>query len=202
MSNNKRIAKAYNNAADWYDDNHFEQLEQKKPYLSLVSTHLAATNDAIILDLGCGTGLPIAQFFINSGYHVTGVDISKNMIKKCQTRFPSQEWIIADMTQLSLMKTFNAIIMWDSFFHLTPDKQKNMFSVLRKHCANNALLVFNSGTTNGESYSNWAGQDFYHASLDIKEYDQLLKINNFMILRRDLYEVGTMAIWVATFQEA
>jgi trans-aconitate methyltransferase len=161
MCKTSQIARVYNNAADWYDENHLEYMERKRPYLDLVSAHLPASPDATILDLGCGTGRPIAQFFIEKGYRITGIDVSTNMITKCQIRFPHQEWIVADMARLSLGKTFAAVIMWDSLFHLTPDGQRTMFAVLGKHSASNALLVFNTGTQNGESRSNWAAQDFW-----------------------------------------
>jgi ubiquinone/menaquinone biosynthesis C-methylase UbiE len=34
-----------------------------------------------VLDLGCGTGRPIAQFLIDHGLQVTGVDQSVNMLE-------------------------------------------------------------------------------------------------------------------------
>ncbi|CAI0804449.1 Predicted methyltransferase (contains TPR repeat) [Serratia entomophila] len=35
-----------------------------------------------ILDIGCGNGVPIAQYFITQGREVTGVDSSAAMIEK------------------------------------------------------------------------------------------------------------------------
>jgi SAM-dependent methyltransferase len=41
-----------------------------------------------ILDIGCGSAEPIARFFIEQGYAVTGVDSSPSLIDICTRRFP------------------------------------------------------------------------------------------------------------------
>ncbi|PYA93477.1 methyltransferase domain-containing protein, partial [Serratia marcescens] len=47
--------------------------------------------NARLLDLGCGNGTPIAAYFIEQGYRVTGVDGAQAMIARCRQRFPQQE---------------------------------------------------------------------------------------------------------------
>jgi ubiquinone/menaquinone biosynthesis C-methylase UbiE len=84
---------------------------------------------ATVLDLGCGSGRPVAQHMVAQGLHVTGVDSSPTMISFCRDRLPDQEWIIADMRQLALGRHFDGIVAWDSFFHLDPDAQRRMFAV-------------------------------------------------------------------------
>lgn len=37
-----------------------------------------------VLDIGCGTAEPIARFFIDSGFAVTGIDASPAMIQICK----------------------------------------------------------------------------------------------------------------------
>ncbi|HAT2629346.1 TPA: class I SAM-dependent methyltransferase, partial [Serratia marcescens] len=58
--------------------------------------------NARLLDLGCGNGTPIAAYFIEQGYRVTGVDGAQAMIARCRQRFPQQEWRKMDMRQLDL----------------------------------------------------------------------------------------------------
>ena len=97
-----------------------------------------------ILDIGCGSGDPIARYFIDAGHHVTGVDSSPAMIAICQARFPSKTWTTADMRTLSLGRRFEGILAWDSFFHLRPVDQRAMFPIFFRHAAANAALMFNS----------------------------------------------------------
>ena len=44
---------------------------------------------AAIVDIGCGSAEPIARYFIEKGYDVTGVDSSPALIDICKTRFPA-----------------------------------------------------------------------------------------------------------------
>jgi SAM-dependent methyltransferase len=39
-----------------------------------------------VLDLGCGSGRPIAQHIVERGLHVTGVDSSPTMISLCHSK--------------------------------------------------------------------------------------------------------------------
>ncbi|WP_225421319.1 class I SAM-dependent DNA methyltransferase [Sphingomonas parva] len=69
-----------------------------------------------VLDLGCGSGRPIARHLIDAGLHVTGIDVAPRMVALCAERFPGHDWRVADMTELALGRRFDGILAWDSFF--------------------------------------------------------------------------------------
>ncbi|MGC2636294.1 MAG: methyltransferase domain-containing protein [Acidobacteriaceae bacterium] len=121
---------------------------------------------ATILDLGCGSGRPIAAYFIGCGYAVTGVDSSPALIDLCRSRFPQSEWMVADMRTLELGRRFDGAIAWDSFFHLNPDDQRAAFRVFARHVQSRGALMFTSGGKHGEVLSEFAGEPLYHASLE------------------------------------
>ena len=77
-----------------------------------------------ILDLGCGTGEPIASHIAQRGYRVTGVDESQEMLAIAREVLPEAELIHADMVSIDISEQFAAAVAWDSMFH-----------VLRKHHA-------------------------------------------------------------------
>jgi SAM-dependent methyltransferase len=155
--------------------------------------------DAAILDIGCGSAEPIARYFIEKGYDVTGVDSSPALIDICKTRFPRQEWIVADMRRLSLNWSFNGILAWDSFFHLCPEDQRRMFPIFRKHAAPNAALMFTSGPAHGEAIGTFRGEPLYHASLDETEYRSLLDRCGFDVMSHVVEDLscGGHTIWLA-----
>lgn len=80
--------------------------------------------NARVMDLGCGAGEPIARFFIERGFDLTGVDAAPAMIAISKERFPDAKWVVADMRGLVLPLRFDAVIAWDSFFHLSRDEQR------------------------------------------------------------------------------
>jgi len=152
-----------------------------------------------ILDLGCGTGHPIARYFIERGYDVTGVDAAPSMIAICRRRFPEMTWLVRDMRRLSLGRRFDAIVAWDSFFHLLRDEQRAMFSVFRELIAPGGCLLFTSGPTESEAIGDLYGRALYHASLSTEEYRRLLAANGYVVLvhRPEDPKCGGHTVWLA-----
>ncbi len=136
-----------------------------------------------ILDIGCGNGVPIADYFIRQGFQVTGVDSAKSMIDRCQQRFPLHRWVQTDMRILALPGKFDGLIAWDSFFHLTREDQRRMFAIFRQHANSRAVLMFTSGPGNGEAIGAFEGEALYHASLAPAEYRQLLQEHGFSVVK-------------------
>ena len=152
-----------------------------------------------ILDIGCGSAEPIAKFFIDAGCRVTGIDASSAMIALCRERYPGGDWLEADMRGLDIGPRFDAIIAWDSFFHLTPEDQRAMFPVFARHAAPGALLLFTSGPQAGVSMGEIYGRPLYHASLDRAEYGSLLAAQDFQVLLHQVEDpdCGGHTVWLA-----
>lgn len=194
--NKTKVYEAYDEIIDWFDEARTKSLMESE-YLNLIVNSIP--KGGMILDLGCGTGEPIAKFFIEKGFRVTGVDGSKKMIALCQKRFPTERWIISDMRNIHLEQQFDAIIAWHSFFHLDQDSQRNMFKIFESHIKPGGVLAFTSGEEKGEVWSNNGGQELYHASLSTAEYEKLLKTAAFKVLTHKVQdpECGEATIWVA-----
>lgn len=155
--------------------------------------------DASVLDLGCGTGEPMAGYLTERGCQVTGIDAASEMIALCRDCFPVGDWRVADMRTLSLGHTFDGLLAWDSFFHLTHDDQRRMFPIFRDHAAPHAALMFTSGPSHGEAIGVFEGEPLYHASLDPEEYRALLDAAGFEVVvhRSGDPDCGGHTVWLA-----
>jgi SAM-dependent methyltransferase len=155
-----------------------------------------------VLDVGCGSGEPIARYLLDHGFDVVGVDGSSAMIDLCQARFPGAEWLVMDMRELHLERHFDGILAWDSFFHLGNDDQRETLPRLAMHARPGAPLMFTSGSEEGEAIGSCFGEPLYHASLDSEEYRRLLSAHGFIVrhhVRQDP-ECGDHTVWLATSQ--
>jgi SAM-dependent methyltransferase len=152
-----------------------------------------------VLDIGCGGSEPIAGYLIGQKFSVTGMDGSPSMIALCRERHPEQQWLVHDMRGLSLARRFDGVIAWNSFFHLTPDDQRQMFPVFGAHAAHGAPLLFSSGPRNGEAIGCLHGEPLYHASLDPAEYRALLAANGFSVVEyvAEDPDCGQHTAWLA-----
>lgn len=183
------------NATQW-DDSRGRSLFER-PWLDrfLLSVPAGGT----ILDIGCGSGEPFARHFVERGHRVAGVDSSRQLIALCRDRMPDQDWHVADMRMLALGRTFDALIAWDSFFHLTAEDQRAMFPVFRDHAAPGAALMFTSGPAQGVAMGEFGGEPLYHASLAPEEYRSLLSDHGFNVVdfRAEDPDCGGHTVWLA-----
>jgi SAM-dependent methyltransferase len=155
--------------------------------------------DPTVLDIGCGSGEPIARYLIGQGCALTDVDSAPEMIDLGEARLPGQTWHVADMRSLALGRAFDGIIAWDSFFHLCHDDQRRMFPIFRAHAAPRAALMFTSGPAHGVSMGMFEGEPLYHASLNPAEYRALLDASGFAVVAHAVEDpsCGWHTIWLA-----
>lgn len=170
----------------------------ERPYL-LRACEVAATTESV-LDLGCGSGQPVARFFIERGDRVTGVDFATEMLEISRARFPEMRWIQADMRTIELEEEFDVLIAWDSFFHLSPNDQRKMFPIFQQHLRIGGALMFTSGFYEAEEVGgDLFGDVLYHASLDSTEYTTQLERHGFEVVLHKLEdpECGGHTVWIA-----
>ena len=173
-----------------------EQLYEKKwldQFLALLP------NNSKVLDLGCGSGKPIADYLIQHGHNLTGVDSSNIMISMARLNFPQHCWVEADMRKVNLNEKFLGLLAWDSFFHLTPNSQRNMFKQFVSFAQKGTVLMFTSGPTEGEAIGDMFGDALYHSSLSQEEYRSLLIQSGFelMMMAVEDIECAEHTVWLA-----
>jgi 2-polyprenyl-3-methyl-5-hydroxy-6-metoxy-1,4-benzoquinol methylase len=93
--------------------------------------------NATVLDLGCGTGIPICRVLIDEGMTVYGVDASPSIVQAFQQNFPNTP-VACEAVEDSLFfnRQFDAIIAWGLLFLLAEEVQE---MVIQK--AADALLI-------------------------------------------------------------
>lgn len=145
----------------------------ERPWLERFCASLNA--GARILDLGCGSGEPIARYLIAKGFAVTGVDFSEALLALARERFPGQRWIHCDLRELALNARYDAIIAWHSLFHLTPVQQRLALPRIVSHLEDGGRLMATLAPEAGET-TGWAGgEEIYHGGLAASEYRALLE---------------------------
>ncbi|QBH96367.1 class I SAM-dependent methyltransferase [Limnobaculum zhutongyuii] len=193
-----KIIELYQTHAKEWDSLRGKSLNEKAWLDKLISI-LPDSNNATVLDIGCGSGEPIAQYLIEQQIALTGIDSSSSMIEICQRRFPDSQWRVADMRTLSLNQKFDGLIAWDSFFHLNHEDQREMFQIFSAHAKSGSALMFTSGPEHGEAIGRFCGKQLYHSSLSEDEYRHLLNLNGFDVIDHIVEdpECGHHTIWLA-----
>lgn len=169
----------------------------EKPWHDRFIAALPAAAD--VLDIGCGSGRPVAEHLAAQGCRVTGIDSSPSLIALARERLPEHAFLVADMRTLALGRRFAGILAWDSFFHLGFDDQRTMFPVFAAHAEPGAVLLFNTGPHHGEAVGEYRGDPLYHASLAPEEYRARLADAGFEVVAHvaeDEAEAGGRTVWL------
>ncbi len=196
-ANGDHIIDLYERHARDFDRERSRSL-QEKTWLDRFLSHVRPSGT--VLDVGCGMAEPIARYIIDAGCHIVGIDSSPTLIEMCGARFPTSEWLVADMRHLAMGRRFDGILAWDSLFHLPRDDQRAMFPRFAAHVLPGAPLMFTSGPSEGEAVGSFCGEPLYHSSLDSSEYEALLAANGFSVEahRADDAKCGDHTVWLAT----
>lgn len=167
-----RTVEVYERNAARFDAERTKAL-MEKPWLDRFAALLPP--GGMVLDAGCGAGDPIAEYIGSLGHRVTGVDAARAMIDLARKNFPGGDWRQADLRHLDLGETFDGVVGWDSFFHLTPDEQRTTLVRLASHLEPKGALMLTVGPDAGEVAGHVGDDPVYHSSLSPADYEAILK---------------------------
>lgn len=135
-----------------------------------------------VLDLGCGTGVPIAQYLIDNGFRVVGIDQSAGMLEIARRVVPDAELHQADMCDLNLSERFDAVIAWDSVFHVERVNHRMIFQRIHNLLEPRGFLLLSAGGSGHEGFtSEMFGHTFFYSGYEPEELVTLLSEEGFEI---------------------
>ena len=81
-----------------------------------------------VLDVACGTGVLFPDYLVRNVGSLTAIDISPEMAKIAQSKFPEVQVICGDVETTNFGKKFDCIMVYNAFPHF-PDPE-NLIGVL------------------------------------------------------------------------
>ncbi|WGM46401.1 hypothetical protein KOAAANKH_01269 [Brevundimonas sp. NIBR10] len=152
---------------------------------------------ARVLDVGCGSGWPVAAALLEHGFRVTGVDPVPGLLDHAAQTLPAGEWIVGDMRTLELGRTFDGVLAWFSLFHLTPEDQRIALPRILAHVVPGGVIMFPTGSAEGVQIGQWRGEPLYHGSLGAQEYRAILNGNGFVEIGDATDQRPPGLVWLA-----
>ena len=76
-----------------------------------------------VLDVACGTGVLFPDYLQRNVGSLTGIDISSEMVKIAQEKFPQVEVLCADVEEAKFQSQFDCIMVYNAFPHF-PDPER------------------------------------------------------------------------------
>ncbi len=167
-------------ATEWHTHRDRGHAERVLRYVDQVLTDVTAGSK--ILDLGCGTGHPIATHITRRGYTLIGVDESKAMLTIAQTTIPAVHLIQADIVEVQFAGSFAAAVAWDSLFHIQRRHHATILSKLYNTLDVGGKLLLSVGGSGSSGFtSEMYGHEFFYSAHDPEVTRRLLESAGFEI---------------------
>lgn len=149
------------------------------------------------LDIGCGSGFPIATYLIEKNFQVTGVDGSQELLNIAKAKCPKMRGLYGDIRTIVLNETFDAIIEWWCLFHVPTSYHRKMIERFYKWLKPGGVVEFTTGNTEYEhASSNMLNQELHFYSLAPSTYQHYLKEQGFEILLKESDQEDHL-VWIA-----
>lgn len=94
---------------------------------------------ADVLDVACGTGVLFPDYLARNVESLTAIDISSEMAKIAQSKFPEVQVICADVETANFGKKFDCIVVYNAFPHFSDPE--NLIRVLSGHLKTGGTLT-------------------------------------------------------------
>jgi SAM-dependent methyltransferase len=106
---------SYNAIAEEWDASRTGFVLREQEYLDAL---LGRDVGRRVLDLGCGSGRPMAEYALERGHRVVGMDQSEELLKIASARYPEATWICGRIEDGAWVGSYDAVILWDTLFHI------------------------------------------------------------------------------------
>lgn len=119
---------------DGYDEHMRRDIEGSSDFYAFTAQRLPRTPKAEVLDLGCGTGLELEEYFsLNPNASVTGIDLCRPMLDALAAKFPAKKLhlICASYFDAELPQdAFDAAVSVESLHHFPADGKRALYRKL------------------------------------------------------------------------
>ncbi|MEU0092935.1 class I SAM-dependent methyltransferase [Kribbella sp. NPDC006257] len=152
------VRRGYDALSARYD----EAYDGESKYGDWLTEILARLGDGSqVLDLGCGSGVPVAATLSGAGHRVTGVDLSGVQVERARERVPAATFVQGDATKLVLpAASFDAVLSFYALIHIPVDEQRELLHRIADWLRPGGLFVATVGATAWTgAEENWLGGD-------------------------------------------
>jgi SAM-dependent methyltransferase len=125
-----------------------------------------------VLDIGCGSGIPVAQELARLGHRVTGIDISARQVALARQNVPEAEFIHGDVMGVALPRaSFDAVTAFFSLTHLPRSEHAALLACAYGWLRPKGLLLASFGVRE----TDWVEDDWLGVPMFFSHFDAATK---------------------------
>ena len=130
---------------DGYDEHMLTNIESATEFYPFTAGQLPTVEKCHVLDLGCGTGLELQEYFsLNPTARITGIDLSEKMLAELKRKFTNMyiTLICGSYFDVSLGEMiYDAAVSVESLHHFTKEEKIGLYSKLHTALKDNGYFI-------------------------------------------------------------
>ena len=119
-----------------YDAHMLNEIESAREFYPFTAACLPKDVGAQVLDLGCGTGLELEEYFrLNPTVKITGIDLAPGMLAAMKAKFPEKDMTLIQGSYFDVpfgSEKYDAAVSVESLHHFTQAEKLPLYAKLHQ----------------------------------------------------------------------
>ena len=141
----ERMDEFFTARVEGYDDHMRQYVEEDSGFYAFTASLLPKTENASVLDLGCGTGLELEAYFgVNPTAKITGIDLTEAMLNALKDKFPDKSITTICGSYFDVPfgeEVFDGAVSVESLHHFSEEEKLPLYKKLRKALKPGGIFV-------------------------------------------------------------
>lgn len=131
----EKMGDFFNARLEGYEEHQLTTIESAKELYSFTAGCLPKQAESCILDLGCGTGLELQEYFnLNPTAKITGIDLAEQMLKFLESKFQGKNINLINGSYFEVpfgTNQFDAVVSVESLHHFTKQEKIPLYKKIK-----------------------------------------------------------------------
>ena len=141
----EKMADFFENRLDGYDKYMLTNIESADEFYPYTAKQLPTTENCHILDLGCGTGLELEEYFLlNPSARIMGIDLSQGMLSALKKKFAGKDITLVCGSYFDVpfgVCSFDSAVSVESLHHFTKEEKVPLYTKLHRALKDGGYFV-------------------------------------------------------------
>lgn len=141
----EKMSDFFEKRLDGYDEHMKANIESASEFYPFTARCLPVVQNCRILDLGCGTGLELEEYYLlNPSAKVTGIDLSQGMLSVLKMKFADKGIMLIHGSYFDVPlgeSVFDAAVSVESLHHFTKEEKISLYAKLHMALKDNGYFV-------------------------------------------------------------
>ena len=141
----EKMGQFFDNRLAGYDEHQLTCIDSASIFYPFTASLLPRQEGSCVLDLGCGTGLELEEYFkFNPTAKVTGIDLAEGMLGELKRKFPDKDirLILGSYFDIPFGHcAFDAAVSVESLHHFTKEEKIPLYRKLQESLKDGGYFI-------------------------------------------------------------